>query len=62
MRPPSIYRIHPEERNKRAIVHLVAREFESFTLQPTLGYCRNRPEKSIVIEIVGKSEPHEETG
>lgn len=48
----SVYRIYTGEKNKRAIVSLVARQFESFTLQPTIGYYRNNPEKSIVIEIV----------
>ncbi len=48
-----IYRIYTEEKNKKAIVRLVAEHFESFTLQPTLGYYRRKPEKSIVIEIVG---------
>ena len=48
-----IYRIYTEEKNKKAIVQLVTEQFESFTLQPTLGYYRRKPEKSIVIEIVG---------
>jgi len=48
-----IYRIYTEEKNKKAIVQLLAEQFESFTLQPTLGYYRRKPEKSIVIEIVG---------
>lgn len=48
-----IYRIYTEEKNKKAIVQLLAKQFESFTLQPTLGYYRRKPEKSIVIEIVG---------
>jgi len=47
-----IHRIYTEEKNKKAIVQLVAEQFESFTLQPTLGYYRGKPEKSIVIEIV----------
>jgi hypothetical protein len=55
MRHGTVYRIYTEEKNKTAIVQLVAREFESFTLQPTLGYYRNQSEKSIVIEIVGGS-------
>lgn len=54
----SIYRIYTEEKNKSAIVQLGSRQFESFTLQPTLGYDRNRPEKSIVIEIVGGNLSH----
>jgi hypothetical protein len=48
-----ISRIYTEEKNKKAIVRLVAERFESFTVQPILGYYRRRPEKSIVIEIVG---------
>jgi len=53
MRPQSIYRIYTEQKNKDAIVDLLASQFESFTLQPTLGYYRKEPEKSIVIQIVG---------
>jgi hypothetical protein len=55
MRRQNLYRIYTEEKNKSAIVDLVAAQFESFTLQPTLGYYRKKPEKSIVIEIVGGS-------
>ena len=51
-----IYRIYTEEKNKRAIVRLTGRKFENFTLQPTLGYYRGKPERSIVIEIVGASQ------
>jgi hypothetical protein len=53
----NIFRIYTEEKNKRDIVRLTGQEFESFTLQPTLGYYRGKPEKSIVIEIVGAREP-----
>jgi hypothetical protein len=53
MRQKNIYRIYTEEKNKKAIAELTARQFESFTLQPTLGYYRQKPEKSIVIEVVG---------
>jgi hypothetical protein len=40
----------------REITRLAAGQFESFTIQPTMGYNRARPEKSIVLEIVGASE------
>jgi hypothetical protein len=53
MRRRKVYRIYTEEKNKKGIVDQVARDIESFTLQPTLGYYRQRAEKSIVIEIVG---------
>jgi hypothetical protein len=53
----NIFRIYTEDKNKRDIVRLTGQEFESFTLQPTLGYYRGKPEKSIVIEIVGAREP-----
>jgi hypothetical protein len=56
MHPKTIYRIYTEEKNKRAIVRLAGEQFESFTLQPTLGYYQGKPEKSIVIEIVGASQ------
>jgi hypothetical protein len=55
MRRQTIHRIYTEEKNKNAIVQLVGTQFESFTLQPTLGYYRGSAEKSIVIEIVGAS-------
>jgi hypothetical protein len=53
MRRQGIHRIYTEEKNKKAIVALIGKQFESFTLQPTLGYYRGKAEKSIVIEIVG---------
>jgi hypothetical protein len=56
MRNSSVYRIYTEEKNKRDIVRLAARQFENFTLQPTIGYYQGKPEKSIVIEFVGASE------
>jgi hypothetical protein len=55
MRGQTIYRVYTEEKNKKAIVRLLGTQFESFTVQPTLGYYRGRAEKSIVIEIVGAS-------
>ena len=53
MQRQKIYRIYTEEKNKKSIVQQVAQEFESFTLQPTLGYYQQKVEKSIVIEILG---------
>ena len=52
----NIYRVYTEEKNKRNIVRLAAQQFESFTLQPTLGYYHGRSEKSIVVEVIGASE------
>ncbi len=52
-----IFRIYTEEKNKRDILRLVEKAFDNFTLQPTLGYYKGEPEKSIVIEIVGAREP-----
>ena len=57
MKRQIIYRIYTEEKNKKTIVDLVGEQFESFTLQPTVGYYRGQPEKSIVIEIVGAKAP-----
>ena len=51
-----IYRVYTEDKNKREILRLVAKRFQSFTLQPTLGYYRGKPERSIVIEIVGAAQ------
>ena len=56
MRTTRIYRIYTEAKNQREIVLLAGKQFESFTLQPTLGYYRGNPEKSIVIEVVGANE------
>ena len=52
-----IFRIYTEEKNKRDIVRLAGEAFDNFTLQPTLGYYKGKPEKSIVIEIIGAREP-----
>jgi hypothetical protein len=51
-----IYRLYTENKNKRDIVRLVAKRFESFTVQPTLGYYQGKSERSIMIEIVGAPE------
>ena len=51
-----IYRIYTEEKNKRDIVGLASQHFESFTLQPMLGYYQGKSEKSIIIEFLGASE------
>jgi hypothetical protein len=56
MRVSKTYRIYTEQKNKREIISLAARRFESFTIQPTTGYYRTKAEKSIVLEIVGPSE------
>ena len=48
-----VYRICTEEKNRSAILRLAAKEFESFTVQPTLGYYRGKSERSIVIEVLG---------
>ena len=49
----SIYRIYTQEKNREKILKLVSRQFESFTVQPVLGYYKKKQEKSIVLEIVG---------
>lgn len=51
----TIHRIYTEEKNKRAILDLMARSFDSFSVQPILGYYRGKKEKSIVLEVVGAS-------
>jgi hypothetical protein len=48
----TIYRIYTEDKNKREILRLTGRRFESFTVQPTTGYYRGKRERSIVLEIV----------
>jgi hypothetical protein len=54
--PSVIFRIYTEAKNQRDIVRLTGKSFESFTLQPTVGYYKGKPEKSIVIEIAGARE------
>jgi hypothetical protein len=49
----SIYRIYTQEKNRDKILKLVSKQFESFTVQPVLGYYKKQQEKSIVLEIVG---------
>jgi hypothetical protein len=49
----NVYRVYTEDKNKGKIIRLIAKQWESFTVQPTIGYYRGKPEKSIVIEIVG---------
>jgi hypothetical protein len=47
-----VYRIYTQDVHRKRVIKLVTSKFESFTLQPTRGYFKGRPEKSIVIEIV----------
>jgi hypothetical protein len=47
-----VYRIYTQDVCRKRVIKLVTSKFESFTLQPTRGYFKGRPEKSIVIEIV----------
>jgi hypothetical protein len=51
----SVHRLYTEKKNQAAIVRLIGKEFESFTLQPVTGYYRGKPEQAVVIEIVGAS-------
>jgi hypothetical protein len=55
----TIHRIYTEDKRRATIVRAIAKQFESFTLQPTTGYYRGKPEKSIVLEIVGAKESQE---
>ena len=48
----TVYRIYTEDLNRSKIIRLASKTFDSFTLQPTTGYYRGKPEKSIVLEIV----------
>ncbi len=54
--PSMIFRIYTQAKKQRDIIRLTGKSFESFTLQPTVGYYKGKPEKSIVIEIVGARE------
>jgi hypothetical protein len=56
MKSRTVHRLYTEEKNRKAILKLTAAAFESFTVQPTIGYYRGKPEKSMVIELAGVSE------
>jgi hypothetical protein len=52
----TIHRVYTEDKRRVTIVRVVSKQFESFTLQPTTGHYRGKPEKSIVLELVGAKE------
>jgi hypothetical protein len=52
----TIHRIYTEDKRRAVIVRVISKQIESFTLQPTTGHYRGKPEKSIVLEIVGAKE------
>jgi hypothetical protein len=56
MNRQSIHRIYTEDKRRATIVRVISKQFESFTLQPTTGYYRGKPEKSIVLELVDAKE------
>jgi hypothetical protein len=45
-------RIYTEDLNRKPILRLTSKKFESFTLQLTTGYSQGRAENSILLEIV----------
>jgi hypothetical protein len=51
-----IHRIYTEDKRRATILRVISKQFESFTMQPTTGYYRGKPEKSIVLEFVGAKE------
>jgi len=56
MSRPTIHRVYTEYQRRATIVRGISKQFDSFTLQPTTGYYRGKPEKSIVLEFVGAKE------
>jgi hypothetical protein len=52
----NIHRVYTEDKRRATIVRVISKQFDNFTLQPTTGYYRGKPEKSIVLEIVGAKE------
>jgi hypothetical protein len=44
----TVYRIYTEDLNRSKIIRLASKTFDSFTLQPTTGYYRGKPELEIV--------------
>jgi hypothetical protein len=51
-----IHRIYIEDIRRKFIVRAVAKVFENFTLQPTMGFYKGSAEASIIIEVVGAEE------
>jgi hypothetical protein len=51
-----IHRIYTEDKRRATIVRVISKQFDDFTLQPTTGYYRGKPEKSIVLDFVGAKE------
>jgi hypothetical protein len=51
-----IHRLYTEDKRRATILRVISKQFESFTMQPTTGYYRGKPEKSIVLEFVGAKE------
>ena len=51
-----IHRIYTEDKRRATILRVISKQFESFTMQPTTGYYRGKPAKSIVLEFVGAKE------
>jgi hypothetical protein len=51
-----VYRIYTEDLDRDAVIEATTAKFESFTLQPTTGFYKGKPEKSIVLEIVDAKE------
>jgi hypothetical protein len=47
-----VYRIYTEEINRDEIIRSTAKQFESFTLQPTTGFFKGKPQGSLVLEFV----------
>jgi hypothetical protein len=52
----TIHRIYTEDKRRATIVRVISQQFDDFTLQPTTGYYRGKPEKSIVLEFVAAKE------
>jgi len=52
----TIRRLYTEDKRRATIVRVISKQFENFTLQPMTGYYRGKPEKSIVLELVGAKE------
>ncbi len=46
-----LYRILTEDKNRPAIVDIVRKHFDGFTLIPAIGYWQGQEERSLIIEI-----------
>lgn len=45
------YRLFTEDINREVIASIVASRFDGFTVIPSFGYWKGKPENSVIVEI-----------